>query len=306
MSKQIFVLGSASVDHVLNMATLPRPGETITGSAYNIFPGGKGANQAVACARLGGNTRFMACLGQDAYGEKFTRQFAEDGIDTSLVELVKGSNTGVALIFVDQKAENSIGISAEANGELTEEKVRRRQSEIAAADFLLLSLETPDESVHAAAEIARAAETCIVLNPAPARHLSDELLACVDIITPNQTEAEVLSGVAVHNEADAAEAAIVLHGKGIGTVVITMGKQGAFISDSEGTRMIPGFKVEATDTTAAGDTFNGAMLVALAEGLSIEEACRFGNGAAALSVTRSGAQSSIPARRETERFLNQY
>ena len=304
MKNPIFVLGSVNIDHVLNTPALPRPGETISGQGYSIFPGGKGANQAVACARLAGDTRFMACMGSDAFSNSLVQSFRETGMDTSLIEQIDGCNTGIALIFVDQRGENCIGISAEANARLSAEKVESREVDIASSGFLLVSLETPLEGVYAAADIARNNHTTVVLNPAPAQPLSDDLLGCIDIITPNQTEAEVLTGVAVHNFHSAEQAASVLHGKGIGTVVITMGSQGAFISDHSGTRMIDSVKVTAVDTTAAGDTFNGAMVVALAEGHSIDEAACFANGAAALSVTRSGAQASIPARAETDQFLN--
>lgn len=307
MTKTILVLGSVNADHVLKVNHFPRPGETITGSSYDIIPGGKGANQAVACARLGGQTRFKACVGQDAFGREIIGKFAEDGIDTSLIDPIEGVNTGVALIFVDAHAENCIGISAEANAHLNAERVARNRQPIADADYLLMQLETPIDAIHAAAKAGKTGNTQVVLNPAPARPLSDDILACVDMITPNQTEAEVLTGVAVNTPADAQKAADVLHEKGISTVVITMGKQGAMISVREGeqteSQMVGSFRVEATDTTAAGDTFNGAMLVALSEGQSLVDAVRFGNASAAISVTRSGAQTSIPLREEVERFL---
>ena len=307
MTKSILVLGSVNADHVLKVSSFPRPGETITGSRYDIIPGGKGANQAVACARLGGKTRFKACIGQDAFGNEILNKFAEDGIDTSLIEQVEGVNTGVALIFVDDNAENCIGISAEANGHLNSERVAKNSHHIAAADYLLMQLETPEEAILSAAKAGKAGNTEVVLNPAPARPLSDDILACVDMITPNQTEAEVLTGVAADTPENAVKAANVLHGKGIATVVITMGKQGALVSAKQGefieSKMVSSFRVEATDTTAAGDTFNGAMLVALSEGKTLEEAVLFGNASAAISVTRSGAQTSIPARAEVEQFL---
>ena len=304
MKNPIFVLGSVNIDHVLNTPALPRPGETISGQTYNIFPGGKGANQAVACARLAGKTRFMACMGSDAFSDGLIQQFSETGMDTSLIEQVDDSSTGVALIFVDNQGENCIGISAQANARLTSEKVQNRERDIAESAFLLASLETPLEGVYAAAKIAQENNTTVVLNPAPAQPLSDNLLGCVDIITPNQTEAEMLTGIAVHDFNSAEEAARALHSKGISTVVITMGSMGAFISDNCGARMINSVPVTAVDSTAAGDTFNGAMVVALAEGSSIDEAACFANGAAALSVTRNGAQASIPTRAEADKFLN--
>ncbi|WP_062266863.1 ribokinase [Endozoicomonas arenosclerae] len=303
MTKQILVLGSVNADHVLKVDAFPRPGETVTGSRYDVIAGGKGANQAVASARLGGNTHFLACVGQDAFGREIVDKFAEDGIDTSLVEQVEGVNTGVALIFVDGRAENCIGIAAEANAALTPERVKDKKAEIAGADYLLMQLETPEASILEAAKVAQSTGVTVVLNPAPARPLSDELLASIDMITPNQTEAELLTGVAVNDSDSAREAATILHEKGISRVVITMGRLGAFISDEAGARIIPSFEVSATDTTAAGDTFNGALLVKLAEGESIDSAARFANAAAGISVTRSGAQTSIPGRNETELFL---
>ncbi|MTI14599.1 ribokinase [Sansalvadorimonas verongulae] len=307
MTKKIFVIGSASADHVLMVDSFPRPGETVTGSRYDIIPGGKGANQAVACARLGGTTRFMACLGQDVFGTKVIETFQDDGIETSLIEQIEGMRTGIAMIFVDNNAENCIGIAAEANSQLTAERVARQTQAIAEADYLLMQLETPVEAILKAAQIAQKNHTPVVLNPAPACPLSDELLACIDIITPNQTEAEVLTGIPANTEENAIKAAAALHNKGIATVVITMGKKGALISEKSesriATQLINGFSVKATDTTAAGDTFNGGMLVALAEGKSLTDAIRFGNACGALSVTRSGAQTSIPSRAEADQFL---
>ncbi|WP_087113222.1 ribokinase [Parendozoicomonas haliclonae] len=307
--KNILVLGSVNADHVLRLEHFPRPGETLTGSSYNVIPGGKGANQAVACARLGGQTRFMACVGEDGIGHEMVKGFAADGIDIDAVSLVSGVNTGVALIFVDNKAENCIGIAAEANNCLDEAFVQTHKDAIIESDYLLMQLETPESGIQAAATIARESGTTVVLNPAPARALSDTLLSCVDIITPNQTEAEVLTGIAVHDFDSASQAADLLHGKGIQTVLITMGSSGAFLSQKiEATvqrELISGFKVQPVDTTAAGDTFNGGFLVALSEGLSANEAIRFANACGALSVMKHGAQTSIPLRSDVDAFLSE-
>ncbi len=305
MDKTIVVLGSVNADHVLRVGHFPRPGETLTGSSYNIIAGGKGANQAVACARLGGQTQFMACVGQDGFGNEIIQKLNDDGINTETVEQVKGVNTGVALIFVDDRAENCIGIAAEANSYLDEAFVRRHQPAIAGADYLLMQLETPESGIQTAAAIARAHGTQIVLNPAPARPLSDEILSCIDMITPNQTEAEMLTGVTVNDTESAVRAANILHGKGIEIVVITMGRQGAFISEagSQKSERVTGFKVEPVDTTAAGDTFNGGLLVALAEGKNLADAASFANACGALSVMRHGAQTSIPTREDVAEFL---
>ena len=303
MKTSILVLGSVNADHVLTVDQFPRPGETITGHSYSIIPGGKGANQAVACARLGGNTQFMACVGQDAFGREIVAQFAHEGIDTQCIENMEGVNTGVALIFVDGKAENCIGIASEANAALTAGYVEKHKAAIEQSDYLLMQLETPDEAILAAAKVAKNAETTVVLNPAPAKVLSDELLSHIDMITPNQTEAELLTGIAVNTPEDAQKAASILHQKGVKQVVITMGRQGAYISEQGEEHVVSGFTVTAVDTTAAGDTFNGALLVKLAEGETLSQAASFANAAAALSVTRKGAQTSIPSRSETDTLM---
>ena len=301
--RKILVIGSVNVDHVLNVETLPRPGETATGSNYRVVAGGKGANQAVACARLGGSTHFLACVGDDSEGRQTIAALARDGVDTSTITISPDHRTGVALIFVNSQGENCIGISAEANAELTMETVRSNRNAITTADYLLMQLEVPLDSIILAAEIAVEAQTLLVLNPAPAtERLPDELLNCIDIITPNQTEAEILTGVCVKTEGDAERAAGLLHQRGIETVIITMGRSGAYVSGLSGKHMIPGYTVEAVDTTAAGDTFNGALVAALALGEELEEAVNFANAAAAMSVTKGGAQPSIPLRNELERW----
>ena len=300
-NKQILVLGSVNADHVLDVQAFPAHGETVVGSNYRVLAGGKGANQAVACARLGGDTQFLACVGSDAEGHAAITSLAEDGVDSSGIEAIENGRTGVALIFVNDEGENCIGISAEANAELAPDKVRRNEAQIANADYLLMQLEVPLESVVLAAEIARKNHTRVILNPAPANTtVPERLLNCTDIITPNQTEAETLTGVGVNSEEGAEGAASILHGYGIEIVIITMGSFGAYISDHSGGRLISARAVKAVDTTAAGDTFNGALVVALSEGAELDDAVKFANGAAAISVARDGAQPSIPWRREVE------
>ncbi|MBE9538053.1 MAG: ribokinase [Proteobacteria bacterium] len=302
--RKILVIGSVNVDHVLNVEELPRAGETSAGSNYRVVAGGKGANQAVACARLGGDTQFLACVGDDPEGHEAIAALSGDGMDTSAVKVSPGCRTGVALIFVNDQGENCIGISAEANTQLTTEMVRSNQQAISSADYLLMQLEVPLDSITLAAEIARDACTQVILNPAPAtKLLPDQLLRCIDIITPNQTEAEILTGVRVNSEGDAARAAELLHLHGIGIVIITMGRSGAYVSDQSGKHMMSGYRVTAVDTTAAGDTFNGALVAALAEGRELEEAVNFANAAAAMSVTKGGAQASIPLRKELTQWL---
>ena len=302
---KLVVLGSINADHILNLDAFPTPGETVTGNRYQVAFGGKGANQAVAAGRSGANIAFIACTGDDDTGERVRNQLASDNIDTAPISVVEGESTGVALIFVNAEGENVIGIHAGANAALTPERVAAQQARIADADALLMQLESPVESVLAAAKIAHENHTTVVLNPAPARVLSDELLALVDIITPNETEAEKLTGIRVENDDDAARAAQALHQKGINNVIITLGSRGVWASvEGEGHR-VPGFKVKAVDTIAAGDTFNGALVTALLEGEPLETAIRFAHAAAAIAVTRPGAQPSVPWRNEIDEFLSQ-
>lgn len=301
----LVVLGSINADHILNLESFPTPGETVTGSQYQVAFGGKGANQAVAAGRSGANIAFIACTGDDDTGERVRKQLASDNIDIAPVSVVAGESTGVALIFVNAEGENVIGIHAGANAALTTERVEAQRAIIAEAEALLMQLESPVESVLAAANIAHENHTTVVLNPAPARVLSDELLALVDIITPNETEAEKLTGIRVENDDDAAKAARVLHDKGIGTVIITLGSRGVWASVNGEGRRVPGFKVKAIDTIAAGDTFNGALVTALLEGKRMDDAIRFAHAAAAIAVTRKGAQPSVPWRKEIDEFLSQ-
>ena len=300
---RLVVLGSVNADHVLRVPHFPRPGETLTGHSYQVVPGGKGANQAVAAARLGAAVSFIARIGDDAIGRQMKTGFANDGIDVSAVELDDKLPTGIAIIYVSDEGENSIGLSTEANGALDTAMVKRHEAMIAGAHTLLLQLEVPLESVFEAAKLARSHGTRVVLNPAPAQPLSADLLALVDLITPNQTEAELLTGVKVTGEASAAQASARFHQMGIADVMITLGSQGVYCSNGQQQALIPGFRVEAVDTTAAGDTFNGALLAAELAGADFHSAVRFAHGAAALSVTRFGAQSSIPGKQEVDTFL---
>ena len=223
---RLVVLGSVNADHVLRVPHFPRPGETLTGHSYQVVPGGKGANQAVAAARLGAAVSFIARIGDDAIGRQMKTGFANDGIDVSAVELDDKLPTGIAIIYVSDEGENSIGLSTEANGALDIAMVKRHEAMIAGAHTLLLQLEVPLESVFEAAKLARSHGTRVVLNPAPAQPLSADLLALVDLITPNQTEAELLTGVKVTGEASAAQASARFHQMGIADVMITLGSQG--------------------------------------------------------------------------------
>lgn len=302
---KLVVLGSINADHILNLESFPTPGETVTGNQYQVAFGGKGANQAVAAGRSGADIAFIACTGDDDTGERVRQQLANDRIDVAPVSVIPGESTGVALIFVNGEGENVIGIHAGANAALSPALVEAQKTRIAQADALLMQLESPQESVLLAAKIAHQHQTQVILNPAPARELSDELLALVDIITPNETEAEKLTGIRVENDDDAAKAAQALHAKGIDTVIITLGSRGVWASVKGEGQRVAGFKVQAIDTIAAGDTFNGALITALLEDKPLNEAIRFAHAAAAIAVTRKGAQPSVPWREEIDEFLNQ-
>lgn len=302
---KLVVLGSINADHILNVDQFPRPGETVLGQQYQVAFGGKGANQAVAAGRSGASVAFIACVGEDDIGERIRQQLSADRIDVTAVEAVAGQTTGVALIFVNRDGENVIGISAGANAAVTPHYQQRYQKRIEEADILLMQLESPLETITAAAETAKRSNTRVILNPAPAQQLPDSLLALLDVITPNETEAEFLTGVAVKDNDGARRAAAVLHDKGIRTVIITLGSRGVWLSHDNQGELIPAFKVKAVDTIAAGDTFNGAMTTALLEGADIKSAIRFGHAAAAIAVTREGAQPSVPWRDEIDAFLSQ-
>lgn len=300
---KLVVLGSINADHILNIDQFPRPGETVIGKQYSVAFGGKGANQAVAAGRSGADIAFIACVGNDDIGERVREQLASDNIDTQPVEAIDGTTTGVALIFVNGDGENVIGINAGANASVTPDYLDRYQQQVIDASALLMQLESPLETVIAAARLARQHQTEVILNPAPACELPDELLSLLTMITPNETEAEKLTGIQVKDDESAACASAALHKKGIETVIITLGSRGVWLSQKNAGKLVPGFKVKAVDTIAAGDTFNGALLTALLEGKDMDSAVRFAHAAAAIAVTRAGAQPSVPWRHEIDAFL---
>ncbi|WP_022942503.1 ribokinase [Psychromonas hadalis] len=301
---KLVVLGSVNADHVLQVPSFPRPGETLQGKNYSVIAGGKGANQAVAAARLGADVSFIACVGDDSFGLNIREAFKQDGINVDAVMIEANKPTGIAMIQVAASGENSICLSAEANACLTAERLQPYHQLIRDADMLLMQLEIPMEAIISAAQIAKQENTQIVLNPAPAQPLTDDLLQLIDIITPNETEAEQLTGIKVTNTESAHRAALQLHRKGIKLVMITMGSEGVWVSEHGHGEQIKGFRVQAVDTTAAGDTFNGALLTRLLEGATLTDAIRFAHAAAAITVTGAGAQTSIPYRNTVDNFLN--
>ena len=303
MNDSIVVIGSSNTDMVLKMKTIPRLGETIIGGEFFSAQGGKGANQAVAAARCGGKVSFIAKVGSDSFGDNAIKEYSAHGIDVKNIIRDQNTASGIALIFVDDKGENTIGVASGANARLLPHDIHCLDEVISNASVLLMQLEIPLETIIAAAEIAHKKNIRIILNPAPSQHLPDHLLSKISIITPNETEAEQLTGIPVLNTEDALNAGERLLKKGVECVIVTLGAKGAIVVTNEFFEVISSFKVNAVDTTAAGDTFNGALAVELANGNNIRDAVRFANAAAALSVTRNGAQTSIPSRNEVEQLL---
>ncbi len=294
----ILVVGSSNTDMVINSPHLPAPGETILGSSFFMNPGGKGANQAVAAARLGGNVTLICKTGNDIFGKQAAGIFENEGIDISC--LVEDSNnpSGVALITVDDNAENTIVVASGSNATLSRSDLAHSKNVIENASIVLMQLEIPIDSVLYVAETARAKNVKVILNPAPACSLSDEILKNVSIIVPNETEAEMLTGIKVDSIDTAKEAAEKLSSKGVETVIITLGPKGALLYHDGKFEHIKSIEVKAVDTTAAGDIFTGAFAVALSEGKALNDAVEFACKAAAISVTRKGAQASAPYKKE--------
>lgn len=293
----VVVFGSINMDLVVRTPRLPAPGETLTGHTFFTAPGGKGANQAVACARLGAPTRMVGRVGDDLFGEQLRASLRAAGVLDDDVLITPGPS-GVALIAVDDAAENTIVIVPGANGAVGGDDMPRLEQALDGARVLLLQLETPIAAVIAAARAARARGIMVMLDPAPALPLPDELWALTDILTPNESEATTLTGIPVHDEQSAAASARALLARGARTVIIKLGARGALVADANGARLWSAFRVTPVDTVAAGDAFNGGLAVALSEGRSFEEAIRWGLAAGALSVTKPGAQPSMPERRE--------
>lgn len=299
---RILVIGSSNTDMTVRSATLPKPGETVLGGDFRMGPGGKGANQAVAARLLGGEVTFVCKLGRDMFGEGASKHYESCGLDTSKI-LWSDKPSGVALITVDSKAENSIVVASGANADMTVSDIDSVADIIKSSGILLLQLEIPMDAVVHAAEIAYNAGVQVVLNPAPAADLPAELLKCVSILIPNETEASAISGIDINNFEAAAAAAERLKGMGVREVIITMGSRGSVVCDGDCT-FVPAVKVNAVDTTAAGDTFCGGVCVALSEGKDLLEAVKFATAASSIAVQRPGAQDSVPNRCEVDKLMN--
>lgn len=303
MEEKIIVIGSSNTDMLIRVSRLPRPGETVLGGAFCTMQGGKGANQAVAASKAGGNVIFIARIGNDVLGEAALLSYKQIGLDTQFVIIDADHPTGVALINVSDEGENSISVASGANGYLSPRDIDCFRSQIATASVLLMQLETPMETVVHAAKLAKEHHVKVILNPAPAAPLREELYRYIDVITPNETETELLTGIKPDTEPAMVKACEVLKQKGIETVVITLGAKGVYHSEFG---FMKSCKVMAVDTTAAGDVFNGAFAVATVQRKSIKESLLFANAAAALSVQKEGAQSSIPLLSEILLFIQNF
>lgn len=297
-SKKIVVVGSCNTDMVIKADRLPIPGETILGGTFFMNPGGKGANQAVAASRMGGKVTFISKTGNDVFGKQSVMLYNSENINTDFVFSDPGLPSGVALITVDANGENCIVVASGANATLSPADINKASGEIETADLVLMQLEIPIDTVEYVADIANKKGIKVILNPAPARALSDKLLKCLYIIIPNKSEAEILSGIKVADYETARQAADLISARGVDNVVITLGSQGALIKEGKEYHFVEAYKVETLDTTAAGDSFCGSVCVGLSEGRSILDSVKLAARAAALTVTRMGAQSSIPYRSE--------
>jgi ribokinase len=296
---EIIVIGSSNTDMVVKTDKLPFPGETKLGGTFFMNAGGKGANQAVAAARLGGNVTFITKVGKDIFGQQTLSNLEREGINIEFVSSDEKEPSGVALIMVNEEGENCIVVAPGSNAMLTPDDFKQTER-IKEAEVILIQLEIPVSTVASVIRNAKASGQKVILNPAPAQKLDDSLLDGLFMITPNESEASFLTGIKVVDDKTASDAADILSRKGVQNVIITMGASGAFIKSGEIAKRVPVQSVKAVDTTGAGDVFNGALAVAILEGKDLEEAVAFSNRASAVSVTRMGAQSSIPYRKEMD------
>lgn len=301
---KIIVAGSSNIDMTAYVKTLPRPGETIGNGRFLQANGGKGANQAVAAARLGGDVVFLTCVGDDMQGRMLKEVFASDGIHTEHMKFITTSPTGTALIFVADDGENCIAVAPGANGELLPEDIDKAADAFSEASWLLLQLEVPLKTVYHAVDVAFAKGIKVILNPAPiSGAIPSEVLSKLWLITPNETEAEKLTGIKIDSAEDAYRASEALLAQGVQNVIVTLGSSGSVICNASLREFVPARKVEAVDTVGAGDVYNGALVTALAEGKSLPDAARFATLASSIAVTRPGAQTGVPHRPEVDALL---
>jgi ribokinase len=300
---KVLVVGSANMDLVVRCERFPHPGETIFGSAFAMFPGGKGANQAVCCAKLGGDVEFLGRMGKDVFCDRLSANMKREGVGLEHVLIDPSEPTGTALITVDCAGQNEIIVASGSNMKLRPEHILEHKDAFADVVIVLLQLEIPLDTVIQAAELAKLNSAVVVLNPAPARPLPDELLRLVDYLTPNETEAHLLTGVPVTDLVSAETAAGVLLGKGVRNVIVTMGSAGCLLVNATGKKAFPARRVQPVDTTAAGDAFNGALGHALAQGTTLDEAIVLANAVAAYAVTKPGAQTAMPTMAELDMFI---
>lgn len=299
--KNICVIGSLNMDLVVNVDKMPKPGQTIIGSNFKEVPGGKGANQAVAMARLNGNVSMIGKVGEDGFGQTLINSLKNDKVDTTYIKTTKGA-TGVALITVDNNAQNSIVVSPGANFEVKEEDIDNNIEAIKNSDIVVLQLETPLNTIKYALKKSKELNKYTILNPAPALKLDDEIIKNVDLLTPNETELEIISGVSIETEEDIQKAAQIMIEKGVKELIVTLGSKGSLYINKEKSIFKKAYKVQAVDTTAAGDSYTAALAVALSKDQSIEEAMDFASKVGALSVLKEGAQSSLPTLEDVENF----
>lgn len=302
MRNKIIVIGSSNTDMVIKAERLPQPGETVLGGNFLMNQGGKGTNQAIAAARLGGNTLFVCNVGNDQFGHDAKKMFQKEGINTNYVNETSDQHSGVALINVNLEGENTIVVAPGANGTLSVDDIKKAENEIKNASIVLMQLETPVDALVYAAKIAKENGVKVILNPAPAprKALPDELLKNVDILIPNVTEAETIAKMKINDDSSMNETMHKIISKGVSIVIITMGAKGALAYENGNLFHVPAYKVKAVDTTAAGDTFCGALCVALDKGKELKDAILFANKASSISVTRMGAQVSIPYANEVK------
>lgn len=306
MKSKVVVVGSYNTDLTIKTERIPRTGETIIGGVFSEGGGGKGANQAVAAARAGAKVSFIARVGNDALGKAGVQRLTAEGINTKYIFQDNDVATGVAFIVVDERGENSIVVASGANAKLSSSDIEVAHSELSSADVLLVQLESPIETIHSAIKKSHEKGAMVILNPAPAQALSSKILTDIDVITPNKVEAEMITGIKVSDEESLQSIVLKFFESGVKNVIITLGSKGMYVGCSESMKLMPAYKVCPVDSTGAGDIFSGSLAAFLAEGMSMESAVKMAAASASISVTRLGAQSSAPNRREIENFLMTY